>query len=160
MKKFLSIALVAILVLVTLVSCNFLPGAEDTTTKAPEETTTPAPQYDIDAAAAFFDNLYKEDYSAKKDEESGELVYPVVQADFTVVAQVVIETLSYSVEWTVDTDKVTVGKAEGGFITINVDEESPEEVQFTLTAPIKDGNGKTATRSYTLIVPEYVLWSH
>ncbi len=156
MKKFLSLALVFVLVLVTLTSCDFLNNLLN----KEEETTPPAPTYDIDAAAAFFDNLYKEDYSPKRNEETGETEFPVVQADLTVVAQIVIEGLTYTVEWAVDSDKVTVGEAKDGKIIIDIDEESDAEVKFVLTATIKDGNGKTATRSYTLIVPEYILWSH
>ena len=150
MKKFLSLALVLILVLATLASCNFGKKSEETTTQAPEKEETPTPTYDIDKAAAFFDNLYKEDFAANT----------VTAADFTVVAQVKVNDVIYPVEWTVDTDKVTVSEAQNGFITINVDEESKEEVAYKLTATIKSGDGKTATRTYSFTVPKYTLWSH
>lgn len=150
MKKFLSLALVLILVLATLASCNFGKKSEETTTQAPQKEETPTVTYDIDKAAAFFDNLYKEDFEANT----------VTAADFTVVAQVKVNDVIYPVEWTVDTNKVTVSEVQNGFITINVDEESPKEVAYKLTATIKSGDGKTATRSYNFTVPEYILWNH
>ena len=107
MKKFLSLALVFVLVLVTLTSCDFLnkllnKGEETTTT--PEETTPPAPTYDVDAAATYLDNLYKEGFKNS----------PKTTVDFDVVSQIIIDGLTYTVEWTVDTDKVTVGEAKDG----------------------------------------------
>ncbi len=135
MKKILSLALVLVLVLTTLTSCDFLMNflqQEDS--------------YDIAGAAEYLDGLYKEDLNKT----------PV---DFQVVAQVIVNGVTYTIEWTVDTDKVTVGTPANSLVTIDVDEKSLEEVKYTLTATIKDPAGKTATKKYNLTVPKYEAMS-
>ena len=151
MKKFLSLALVLILVLATLASCNFGKKSEETTTQAPEKEETPTPTYDIDKAAIYLENLYKDGF---KDN-------PKTAVDYDVVAQVMINDLIYKVTWTVDTDKVTVGEAKDSKVTINVDEKSPEEVKYTLTATITaaDNSASKTVIFKNLIVPMYGLMS-
>ena len=149
MKKFLSLALVLILVLATLASCNFGKKSEETTTQAPQKEETPA--YDINSAVVYLENLYKDGFKAN----------PKTAVDYDMVAQVMIKGLTYKVTWTVDTDKVTVGEAKDGKVTINVDEKSAEEVKYTLTATITaaDNSASKTVTFKDLIVPLYGLMS-
>ena len=71
----------------------------------------------------------------------------VTAADFERTTQVMIAGVAYPVEWTVDTDKVTV-TVDGNVAKIDVDEKSPEELNYTLTATVKDADGKTAKKEF------------
>ena len=115
MKKLLTLLLVALLVCSTFVACG-----EDPVT------------YDLDGAAAYVEGLYKEELS-------------VTAVDFSVVSQVIIGGVTYQIDWSVDTDKVTVGEPANNVVVIGVDEKSPEEVSYKLTATIKAGPGSRCT---------------
>ena len=151
MKKILSLALVFILVLTTLASCNFNKKDEETTTTAaPDTNQTPAEKtYDIDSAVVYLESLYKDAFKAN----------PKTAIDYEVVSQVMIGGLTYTVAWSVNTDKVTVGEAKDGKVIINVDEKSPEEVKYDLTATVTAGdNSATKTKVFKdLIVPVFGL---
>jgi hypothetical protein len=103
--------------------------------------------YDLDGAVAYVEGLYKEDLS-------------VTAVDYTVASQVIVAGVTYQVEWSVDTDKVTVGKAENGVVAIGVDEKSPEEVAYKLTATVKAGKKASKTTTFNLTVPKYTVNSH
>ena len=139
MKKLL----VALLTLVLCVSAFTACVLQDP--NAPQETT-PNVSYNPEAAAAYVFNLYKDK--------------SVTAADFDVTAVANVAGVSYTVEWSVDTDKVTIVKKNDTTYTVNVDEESAEELAYVLTATIKAGDGSTATKSFNLTVPKYNLWSH
>ncbi len=80
----------------------------------------------------------------------------VTASDYQVVGVVKIEGTTYDVEWTTDKDSVKiVPNAETKMVTVDVDEQSPEEVAYTLTATIKDAEGKTATCTFSHSVPEF-----
>ncbi len=142
MKKLLALLLAALLACSMLVACDFGSIKEENTT---EETT--AITYDLDSAATYVESLYKEDLS-------------VTSADFDVVSQVMIAGVTYQIDWSVDTDKVTVGEAANGIVVIDVDEKSPEEVEYKLTATIKAGDGTTKSVTFKLTVPLYDVNSH
>ena len=78
----------------------------------------------------------------------------VTATDFERTTQVMIGGVAYPVEWTADTDKVTI-TVDGNVAKIDVDEKSPEEVQYTLTATVKDADGKTAKKEFKYSVPKY-----
>ncbi len=73
--------------------------------------------------------------------------------DYTVVGSVPGEGESYTVEWTTDSDTITVTRLEDGMVKIDVDEDNPKEVTYTLTATISDAAGSTATVSFQRFVP-------
>ena len=145
MKKIIALMLVLLLVCCAFAAC----GDKDTDTNKddPKDTSNDAVVYDLEGAAAYLEGLYKEDLS-------------VTAVDFDVVAQVIIGGVTYEIDWTVDSDKVTVGEAANGVVTIGVDEKSPEEVQYKLTATIKAGDGTSTTVGFKLSVPAYEVNSH
>ena len=142
MKKILVVLLTLALCVTMLASCNFLTQPAETTTQ-PEETT-PVVEYNVDAAADYVYNLYKNKVTTA--------------TDFEVTAKVNIVGAVHTVEWSVDTDKVTIEKKDDNTYIVNVDEESPEALAYVLTATIS-GGGKTATKSFNLTVPKYELTS-
>ena len=134
MKKLLVVLLTLALCVTTLASCDFLSNLFGE--KEPEVV------YDVDAAANYVYNLYKDKN--------------VTAADFEVTAVAAIAGVKHTVEWSVNTDKVKIEKKNDTTYIVNVDEKSTEEVKYVLTATIKGGD-KTATKSFNLTVPVYVL---
>ncbi len=82
---------------------------------------------------------------------------PIATAsDYKVVASVKIGDVTYEVEWSVDvTAGVQIGEKADNQVTVDVDEKSPEEVSYKLTATVKDPSGKTDTVSFDHKVPAY-----
>ena len=143
MKKLLALLLVATLLCSMFASCGSKKSEDGAATTAPPSTVT----YDLDGAAAYVESLYKED-----------LV--VTAVDYKVVSQVMIGGVTYQIDWSVDTDKVTVGTPANGEVVVDVNEKSPEEVSYKLTATIKAGDGSTKTVTFKLSVPKYEVNSH
>ena len=139
MKKLLVVLLTLALCVTTLASCDFI-GSIKGLFGGQEEVA-----YNVDAAADYVYNLYKNK--------------SVTGADFEVTAVATIAGVKHTVEWSVNTDKVKIEKKNDTTYIVNVDEESPEELAYVLTATIKGGD-KTATKAFNLTVPKYVLWSH
>ena len=139
MKKLLVVLLTLALCVTTLASCDFI-GSIKGLFGGQEEVA-----YNVDAAADYVYNLYKNK--------------SVTGADFEVTAVATIAGVKHTVEWSVNTDKVKIEKKNDNAYIVNVDEESPEELAYVLTATIKGGD-KTATKAFNLTVPKYVLWSH
>lgn len=135
MKKLLTLLLVAILALGMFAACGEVTPPDDEVV------------YDLEGAAAYVEGLYKDDLS-------------VTAVDFSVVSQVIIGGVTYQIDWSVDTDKVTVGEPANGTVVIGVDEKSPEEVSYKLTATIKAGDGTSTTVTLKLTVPKYNVNSH
>ena len=103
---------------------------------------------DVDAAAEYVEDLYKEELGT-------------TAADFNVVPQVRVANLTYTITWTVDSDKVIVEVSEDGkTVNVNVDEKSNERVAYVLTATVKAPDGTTATVSFNCTVPNYNVNSH
>ena len=141
MKKLLVVLLALILCVTTLASCDFLKNFADIRNgETGEEDKKPV--FNVDAAADYVYNLYKNKNTTA--------------SDFEVTAKVNILGVVHTVEWSVDTDKVTIDVKDENTFIVNVDEESPEELAYVLTATIKGGD-KTATKSFNLTVPKYVL---
>ena len=136
MKKLLVVLLTLALCVTTLASCDFFGNLFGE--KEPEVV------YDVDAAANYVYNLYKNK--------------SVTAADFEVTAVAAIAGVKHTVEWSVNTDKVKIEKKNDTTYIVNVDEESPEELAYVLTATVKGGD-KTATKTFNLTVPKYELTS-
>jgi len=136
MKKIISIVLLLTLCLGLFAGCT-----------EPAETTS-----DLANAKALLFSKYK---PASKDE------IPAKSADFEVVTSVLVDGVSYPVEWTV---AVTAGAADAvkivdgssaAFKKIDLTEKPESEIQFTLTAVIKDAQGNSETLEFKFKVPAF-----
>ena len=127
MKKLIALILAVVLCLGALAGCE----------KAPE-----APAVDALAnAKAYLFTMYK-DLAGK------------TLRDFDLVSVVNIGGVSYNVEWTTDVSEDLVKIVAGeNKVTIDICEKPEEEVQYTLTATIKDAEGKTASTSFKFYIP-------
>ena len=161
MKRFLTLLLAAVLVfsLASLVACdNGQQGGEQTT----EEQTTPAPETqtpedtteepgedepsDLENAAEYVRQLYKDT--------------TVTASDYTLVTTVKIGGVSYSVAWSVNTDKITVSEVDDkGNVTIDVPDEAYEEIAYVLTATVSDAEGNTCVKEFNRTVPQFAVTS-
>ena len=140
MKKFLALLLVALLTCSLFVACDFFGNEE-------ESSSTTEVTYDLEGAAEYVKGLYKDDLN-------------ITSVDYSVVSQVMVAGVTYQIDWAVDSDKVTVGEPADGKVVIGVDEKSPEEVAYKLTATIKAGDGTSTTVTFNLTVPLYEAVSH
>ena len=120
MKKLLALLLTAALLCSMLAACGTKTEEGTETTASTDANVT----YDLEGAAAYVQSLYKEDLT-------------VTAVDFNVVSQVMIAGVTYQIDWSVDTDKVTVGAPANGIVTVNVNEKSPEQ-QFAILKSSKD----------------------
>ena len=128
MKKLIALILAVVLCLGALAGCE----------KAPE-----APVVDALAnAKAYLFTMYKD-------------LAPKTMRDFDLVSVVNIGGVSYNVEWTVNVSEDLVKVVPGDkTVTIDIVNEKPEEdVNYTLTATVKDAEGKTASTSFEFYIP-------
>ena len=127
MKKLIALILAVVLCLGALAGCE----------KAPE-----APVVDALAnAKSYLFTMYK-DLAGKS------------LRDFDLVSVVNIGGVSYNVEWTADVSEDLVKVVPGDKkVTIDINEKPEEEVQYTLTATVKDAEGKTASTSFKFYIP-------
>ena len=122
MKRILSFVLVLVMCLSLLAACG-----------EPAETTAPKTS-GLEDAKNYLAAMYKENDGT------------VARRDFTVVAAVMIEGVSFPITWTTDApDYVTIGAAQNNMVTIDIVEEPAEQVNFKLIATLTDAEGKTAT---------------
>ena len=140
MKKLLVVLLTLALCVSMLASCDFLKNFADIRGEGNNQETPK--EFNVDAAAEYIYNLYKNK--------------SVTATDFEVTAVANIAGVPHTVEWSVDTNKVSIKVKDANTFIVDVDEESPEELAYVLTATIKGGD-KTATKSFNLTVPKYVL---
>ncbi len=80
-------------------------------------------------------------------------------ADYKVIAQILVGDKTFAVEWTTDASEENVKLVKGAdnMYTVDINEKNPEEVTYTLTATVKDENGKTATVSFTRRTPAAII---
>ncbi len=143
MKKLSVLILIIALVLVALVACNDTPQNPGDTTTTGDIGENPAGDA-LTKAKDYLYSMYKENDGS------------VTGADFERVGVVNVDGVTYTVEWTVDNDKIKI-VPNGKMVTIDVDEKSATEEKYTLTATVKDANGNTATCSFKHTVPAYAV---
>ena len=74
--------------------------------------------------------------------------------DYDVVGVVTIADTTYPITWSVDTDAVKIIINDNGMVTIDVNEKSPEEVAYVLTATITSPvSGETVAVPFKHTVP-------
>lgn len=145
MKKFISLFL-ALILCVGLAACGntnsvTTPSADPT----PDQTVTTEPTTTVDAAAnaiAYIKNVYKK-------------VAEITSKDYQVIGTVPVGADKVTVVWTVDVpeDVVKIVVEEDGMVTIDVNEESSEEVTYVLTATVTGADGKSQSLSWNHILP-------
>ncbi len=146
MKKLLSLVLVLALCITMLAAC--------TTTGNPTATTNGGST--VDTAAAL-----RSATSFLKDKYKNLLTVPQTAADFELTSSVMVAGTTYTVTWTVDKAEVKVVPGEGNVVTIDVNEKSPEDLAYVLTAVVTAADGtKGEPLSFNLTVPKYSVLSH
>lgn len=75
-------------------------------------------------------------------------------ADYKVAAQLPIGDVKFDVTWTVSLDTIKI-VLEDGLYTVKVPVKNDAEVEYTLTATVKDATGKTETKEYKRVLPVY-----
>ncbi len=130
MKRLIAIALMLVLCLSVFAGCNTEP--------APVE----AEPATIADAVAYIKTVYKN-------------AAEMTTKDYERIGVVPVGDVKFDVEWTVDVgeDAVKVVRNENGMVTIDINEESPEEVAYVLTATIKDAEGNTETLTWNHKLP-------
>ena len=112
---------------------TMLAGCSNNETKEPTPTTTPdsvvesvEEESGLEDAVAYVKTIYKK--------EEGK----VTAKDYTLVGSVPVGAKTFEITWTtnVGEDLVTVVRGEDGMVTIDVNEEAPEEVAYVLTASL------------------------
>ena len=132
MKKFIAIALMLAMCLGLFAACG-----ENNTPTEPVETKNP-----LASAAAYLKTMYKD--------KAGKVL-----RDFELVSVVTIDGTKYDIEWTTDAaeENVKIVAGENGKVTIDINEKPAEQVDFTLTATVKDSAGKSEQTSLKFYVP-------
>ena len=135
MKKILVCALVLVMCITAFVACNPTTGPDLT---------------NLNAAKAYLETLYGEEAV----DTSADYQRPARTPDPN------NQGVYFDVTWSV---AVTSGPATGvavsevvdGFVTVNVDEFTEEDVVYTLTATVSDGNGNSVTATFNHKVPKF-----
>ncbi len=77
--------------------------------------------------------------------------------DYTLVGVVNIGGTEFEVEWSADSDTIKFIYGDDKMVTVDVDEKNPEELQYVLTATIKNEKGTTETVSFNRKVPAALI---
>ena len=131
MKKAFLYSLVAVLCLLTVVGCS-------------TSNNTASEPSGLSKAKSYLYAMYKDKAVA-------------TASDYTVVDTVMINGVSYSVEWSSDVDASAVSFIPGDkhMVTVDVNEKTPVDVAYTLTATLSDSVGNTETVSFPHTIPAF-----
>ncbi|MBQ8529356.1 MAG: OB-fold nucleic acid binding domain-containing protein [Clostridia bacterium] len=148
MKKLLVLLLALVMCVVGLTACfTNTPPAEDEGGEI---------EYKLDKAVAYVRSLY---LGEEVKEEGSDVGIITKYADFKRVSSVPIAGVMYEVVWTVsETDETKVKVIQGSGTTetvIDVDEKTQEDIEFTLTATVKAGDGTSETITFNVLIPKY-----
>ena len=143
MKKLLSLILVTVLCVLALASCDTVKGWFD----KGEGDGGDVIEYNLPAAVEYLRTMYINDPTATPN-------------DYELVAQVMIKAVKYTVDWSVDNDKVKLTKGETKW-TVDVDNFAEEAHNYTLTATITAGDGtKDSSLTFGRTVPKYEVLTY
>ena len=143
MKRFTSVLLLLAMIVALFAGCgNTAAPAETGAAAAPAATGEAAPDTNLADAVEYVKTIYK---------NAGELT----AADFQRIGSVPMGTTKYEVVWSVDVseDQVKVVKGADGLVTIDVNEETKEEIKYVLTATLTGTDGKSESLSWNHVVP-------
>ena len=118
MKKLLALLLAVLLTCSLFAACSPADVEEET-------TETPAVTYDLESAVAVVDDLYREKS-------------PTTSADYDLVSQVMVAGVVYLVDWSVDTDQVTIGEPANGHKAGTKFKDLPDDYVCPLCGADKD----------------------
>ena len=77
-------------------------------------------------------------------------------ADYALLNQVAIGQDKYTIEWSVNVSNgVKIVVAENGDVSVDIDERTPVDIAYVLTATIKNADGDTITATYNRKVPAF-----
>ncbi len=139
MKRILSLILILILSLGVLSACELFPA----TTTTPNNTTNPTKTYQVEAARDYVRGLY-----------SDLLDNPQTKKDLKLIASLMFYGDKYTVDWTVDTDAITVTpSADGLEVTVDVPESVEADLNYKLTGTVLAPDGTSAELVFDLVVP-------
>ncbi len=78
-------------------------------------------------------------------------------ADYEVVGVVNIGGTEFPITWTTDSDTIKIVPGDNKMVTIDIDENNPEEVTYTLTATLSNAAGETVSVSFAHKVPAAMI---
>ena len=122
------------------------PAATAPVTTAPptQPPTEPAPTEPVNTASIdFLKKIYEEDNT-------------VTYVDYSLVDVIVVEDSIYKIIWTADVHEsiVKIIPHEDGTVTVDINEQCPEDTQYTLTASIATAEGYRLTHSWHHTIPK------
>lgn len=126
MKKYLALLLALVFCFGCLVGCT-------------NETTEPEGAT-LDDAVTYVKSLYKDSPAN-------------TPRSYDMPAKVMIGTTAFTVTWKVSIDAIKVVSKNENFWTITIPEKNETEQKYTLTATIKDADGKTKDVSFNRVLP-------
>ncbi len=126
-RSMICIALCALMLILSLAGCK---------TDKPD-----GPSSTLESARSYLFEMYKNEPA-------------VTPSDFRRVSVVRIGDNDYKVTWSADSDKVAITD-DGKFASIDVDEKTPEEVKYKLTATLSDAEGNKTDLSFDYTIPAY-----
>lgn len=76
--------------------------------------------------------------------------------DYTVVSQVRIDDVTYPITWTTDVaeDKVKITAGENNMTVVDINEATLEQIDYTLTATLKNADGAEVSVSFKHFIPK------
>ncbi len=79
----------------------------------------------------------------------------ITAKDYQVIGSVPVGAEKFEIAWSVDVaeDVVTIVPGEDGMVTIDVNEESSEEIAYVLTATLTDAKGDSESLSWNHVLP-------
>ena len=160
MKRIIACMIALALFVMAFAGCSATTDGEN---NAPVESTQP----DVEPSTEPSTEPVVEEDAINPLENAKEYIYQIYKnvasktpADYQVVGVVVVNGVTYQIEWTAAVnsgagDAVAVaGMGEDKMVTIDVNEACAEESAYTLTATIKDEQGNSAQQSFERIVPK------
>lgn len=141
MKKLTAVALLLAMCVSLFAGCSSEKAPETTAAPVAETTAPVAETNGLADAVAYVKTVYKTAEGT------------ITGKDYQVIGVVPVGTEKYEITWTVDVaeDLVSIVKGEDGMVTVDVNEESSEEVAYVLTASLTDGtNTETLSWNHTL----------
>lgn len=139
MKKLISVAVLLAMCVAMFAGCASEEAPE--TTAAPVETEATVAVSGLADAVSYVKTVYKTSEGT------------VTGKDYQVIAVVPVGAETFEITWSVDVaeDAVAIVKGDDGMVTIDVNEESSEEVAYVLTATLTDGaNTESLSWNHTL----------